>query len=299
MLSGSGAGPGQGPYHGEVRDEGDYELIDAGDERRLERFGDRIVDRPAPAALGPRRDPDGWAAANLRFDRPGGWSGPAALTPWQATIDGLTLELRPTPTGQVGLFPEHADNLGWLAGQAGALQGLGAGADGRPLVLNLFAYTGLGTLALARAGAAVVHVDAARPTVAWARRNAELSGLAEAPIRWIVDEAETFVARELRRGRRYDGIVLDPPSYGHGVGGRSWQLDEQLPGLLASCARLLTDAGFTLLTAHSRGHAPERLADLLAEALGRGWQDVDAHGMELEASSGARLSLGAVARVAS
>ncbi len=278
----------------------DYELLDAGDERRLERFGERIVDRPAPAALGPRRDDEAWPRADLRFVRPDGWSGPAGLAPWSAAVAGLTLELRPTPTGQVGLFPEHTGNLGWLATQAGTLLGAGAGPDGRPLVLNLFAYTGLATLALARAGAAVVHVDSSRPTVAWARRNAELSGLAEAPVRWIVDEVETFVAREVRRGRRYDGIVLDPPSYGHGAGGRPWQLEDQLPDLLAACSTLLGGGdGFCLLTAHTRGQSPERLADLLATALGRGWQDVDARDMSLDAASGARLALGAVACVAS
>ena len=156
----------------------------------------------------------------LRFDPEEGWSAgdpgdeaaPASM-PWPVQIAGLTMELRATASGGVGLYPEHVANLPWLEEQV--VGRLRAGGEEPVSVLNLFAHTGLLTLAAARAGATVAHVDAARSAIAWARRNAELSGLADRPVRWLVDDAASFVAREARRGRRYDGIVLDPPSFGH------------------------------------------------------------------------------------
>ena len=128
-----------------------------------------------------------------------------------------------------------------------------------PAVLHLFAYTGLATLALAAAGARVTHVDASRPTVGWARHNAALSGLADRPIRWIVDDAAAFTGREVRRGRRYAGVVLDPPSYGHGPGAGAWRIGDDLAPLLESIARLLAPGGFLLLTAHTPELGSERL----------------------------------------
>ena len=232
-----------------MRSVDDYELIDAGDGARLERFGDRIVDRPHPAATGERRSPRRWADADLRFDRVSGWSGPGlkpARIGWTSRIADLAFELRPTPSGQVGVFPEHAAMLRWLSERVDA-------ATERPSVLNLFAYTGMGTLALARAGAAVTHVDAARPAVAWARRNAALNELADRPIRWLVDDAGAFVAREIRRERRYDGVVLDPPTYGHGASGKAWRLEDDLEPLLADVRRLLSPNGWVLLSAHTEG----------------------------------------------
>ncbi len=229
--------------------DGGYALLDIGGGARLERFGDRVTDRPAPTANGERTDPAPWRTAHLRYDRDRGWSGdPGSMTPWTVDLDGITLELRPTDAGQVGLFPEHQAMLPWLRGRVAARS-----PGEAPAVLHLFAYTGLGTLAMAAAGAAVVHVDASRPTVAWARRNAELAGLAARPVRWIVDDALAFTEREVRRGHRYAGIVLDPPSYGHGPGTRPWRLEDDLPRLLAACARILGEDGFMLLTAHSLG----------------------------------------------
>jgi len=266
--------------------ETDYALLDLGGAARLERFGDRVVDRPAPAALEARRDPDAWASADLRFDRDRGWSGRSAgAGSWSIGIDGLTLELRATGAGQVGLFPEHAAMLPWLRERP-------AGP-----VLNLFAYTGLVTLALAAAGAAVAHVDSSRPTVAWARRNAERSGLLDRPIRWIVDDARAFVAREARRGRRYEGIVLDPPTYGHGAGGRAWQLDDDLAGLMAASHDVLEPGGYVLLTAHTPAFDADRLASMLADGMARAPRSVEAGDLALETPDGRRLELGAFARV--
>ena len=223
-----------------------------------------------------------------------GWSRSdgGAVEPWSIDIAGLQLGLRPTDTGQVGLFPEHASTLGWLMGQVGSRTG-----DEAPSVLHLFAYTGLATLAMARAGAAVAHVDASRPTVAWARENAARNDLASAPIRWLVEDAGAFVAREARRGRRYAGIVLDPPSYGHGGrGSRPWRIDVDLPALLAASRDLLADDGFVLLTAHSEGHGPAGLEAALRATWGREGRPIEAGELALTSEAGGRLDLGAYAR---
>lgn len=257
-----------------------YRLLAVDTETRLEQFGPRTVDRPSPgatttvAALDPRAD--------LHYRRSSGWSG--STDPWHLEWRDLRLELRPTPTGQVGLFPEHATMWSWLSERL--LERPGAS------VVNLFAYTGASSLHLARQGARVTHVDASRPAVSWARRNAALSGLAGAPVRWLVDDAEAFVEREVRRHRTYDGIVLDPPTYGHGSGGRTWQLDDGLDPLLIRCARLTTARpGFLLLTAHTPGWDGARLEAALARRFGPGRSESGP--LELRAEDGSVLPLGA------
>ena len=163
-------------------------------------------------------------------------------------------------------------------------------------VLNLFAYTGGSTLAAAACGAEVTHVDAARNIVAWARRNAELSGLSEAPIRWIAEDAVKFVKRELKRGRRYDAVILDPPSYGHGPQGEVWRLSKHLPRLLAMCGEL-TDGrpAFMLLTCHTPGYDPTALTEMMHEALGA-YGICKAHPLTIPAATGAKLPSGIVVR---
>jgi 23S rRNA (cytosine1962-C5)-methyltransferase len=273
-------------------------LLDAGDGRRLERFGSRVVDRPSPVATG-RADPAaGWASADLRFDRASGWHATdpgagAGRAPWTMVLDALTLELRAAAGGQLGCFPEHRPVWRWVAERVRERVDGGGSA---PRVLNLFAYTGAATLAAAAAGAAVAHVDGARAAVDWARRNAALSALADRPIRWLVDDVAAFAAREVRRGAHYDGIVLDPPSYGHG-GGRAWRLAHDLDDLLTACAVLLDpSAPFMVLTAHTPGFDPLHLAELLAASLGVPERNIDASPLELRAPTGARLALGAAAR---
>lgn len=276
-----------------------YALLDAGDGRRLEWFGARLVDRPAPAALVPRRDPGLWREADLRFDADRGWSGASPRDAWTVVLQGLVLELRPTASGGLGLYPEHLANLEWLEGRTRERVDAGGDASGRPapLMLNLFAHTGLATLAAARAGASVTHVDAARSAVAWGRRNAALSALADRPIRWLVDDALSFVEREGRRGRRYDIIVLDPPSLGRS-GRRTWRLSDDLPGLLGACAAISAGDAALLLTAHTTGL---READLRAVVTGafsrRGARRVVVEPLSLHATSGATLTLGWVARL--
>jgi 23S rRNA (cytosine1962-C5)-methyltransferase len=276
--------------------DGGHALLDVGGGARLERFGARVTDRPHPGALGVRGDPAAWAAADLRYDRDGGWSGGADIAePWPIEIDGLALELKATEAGQVGLFPEHAAMLPWLREQVAARIANDSAAE-PPAVLHLFAYTGLATLALAAAGASVVHVDASKPAVGWARRNAERSGLADRPVRWIVDDASAFTEREIRRGRRYAGIVLDPPSYGHGPGSGAWRIEDDLPALLAATGGLLETNGFILLTAHTAGFEDDRLADEIGRALRRPAATIEAGPLELTTADGRTLALGAFAR---
>lgn len=263
-----------------------YQLVDAGEGRRLERLGGHLVDRPYPGADGRLRAPDRWAQADLRFERDGGWHGPGLDTAqrgWMVDIDGLVFEARPTEAGQVGIFPEHAQLLPWLRDRI-------SHRGERPGVLNLFAYTGLVTVALATAGATIAHVDAAKPSVDWARRNASLNRLEDKPIRWLVDDARAFVAREVRRGRRYDGVVLDPPTYGHGTSGKAWRLERDLPPLLDDIDRLLVPDGFLLLTAHTAALDPFALGGFI----GRG---VEIGDLVVGGTSGVTLPLGAFARL--
>ena len=267
----------------------DLELLDCGDGRRLERFGSVVVDRPAPAAVMPPILPETeWHRAPLAWGR-GGWVRGGDREPWTVRAANLMLECRAAAGGQVGVFPEHAVTWTWLDREVRAAETrLGRPAE----ILSLFAYTGGASLACARAGARVAHVDASRPAVAWARRNAELSGLADRPVRWLVDDARAFVRRERRRGRVYDGVVLDPPTYGHGDG--AWQIEADLEPLLADVAALLGPRpALVLLSAHTPGYDGDRLAALLREHLG-----VDAGGADLEliARTGNVLRLGSWAR---
>jgi 23S rRNA (cytosine1962-C5)-methyltransferase len=249
----------------------DHELVDAGGGRRLDRFAGVLIDRPAPGAEAPQVLPDtDWQAADGRFDRSAGWSW--RTTPpedWVVELDGLAFALRPAEAGQVGLFPEQAIQWPWLAERQ------------RGPVLNLFAYTGATTLALARMGNAVTHVDASRTALTWARENAARSGLAGSPIRWILDDVADFVGREARRAKRYRGAILDPPTYGHGPGGRAWRMERDLPGLLESIRAVLEPDGWLVVTTHTRGLD-------LRQLVGRG----DTGTLELQAASGATLSAG-------
>lgn len=234
-----------------------YRLLDFGGGRKLEQFGTRRVDRPAPGADNQQRHLSLWRNTCTRFDRPGSgqpgaWTGPLnASAPWVVQWHQLVFELECSPHGQIGIFPEQASNWDWMIRQIRQAA--------QPLsVLNLFAYTGGSTLAAASAGASVAHVDSAASVVKKARRNARASGLADAPIRWLVEDAPTFVRRELRRGRRYDGLILDPPTYGHGTKRRPWRFEEHLPELLVDCWALANnDPLFVVLSCHVGDWGPD------------------------------------------
>ena len=275
-----------------------YQLIDFGNGRKLERFGNYLVDRPCPTAEGvARRGGSGWGRADARYERAaagGGqtWSlGERFQSPWSIQLGPLRMELRATASGQVGFFPEQIENWRWLTAQLRR-------RTGRTRLLNLFAYTGGSTLAAAEADAEVVHVDSARSVVTWARRNAQLSGLEDAPVRWIVDDARRFVQREIRRGNRYDGIILDPPSYGHGVKGPAWKIDRHLPDLLADCAQLIAgDRPLLLVTCHSPGWDARRLREVLGRCFpGCAAERFTARPLRLRSQRGRYLDSGAVAR---
>lgn len=287
-----------------------YELLDFGRDisgagRKLERLGTVILDRPAAAAeCASKLQPALWRQAHARYElderatvgQPRGRWTPAerlgSVWPIAVEVPGLSqplsLQLRATEFGHVGLFPEQAEQWAWLvrATQAAPL----------PLaVLNLFAYTGMSTLALAAAGATVTHVDAAATAVAWARRNAEISKLEQAPVRWICEDALKFAHRERKRGRRYDCIVLDPPSYGHGPRGAPWQFERHLPELLEVCQDLLTGERPSLLcTCHTQGVTPADLGRLVRTSLGPG--TVATGELSLATSELARLPAGIYAR---
>jgi len=289
-------------------------LLDAGGGRRLDRLGPIVVDRPQPGATGDRLHPQRWQVVDARFDRGDrgvllheGWTthDGVPIEPWTIAEGALRIELRLAPAGGVGWFPEQAAERRWIRDAAAGLVARAPIGSPPPSVLDLFAHTGGGTLAAALGGASVTHVDAARSAVAWARRNAHLSGLDGRPIRWIADDAAAFVRRERRRGRRYAGIVLDPPTYGHGPDGRPWRLDRDLPALLRDCVALLLPGpgSFVTLTAHAEGLDAPGLRAILAAALDEaavggpsGRDELVAADIVEVAESGARLALGSTVR---
>jgi len=240
----------------------DYELLDCGGGERLERWGRQVLVRPDPQAIWdtPRRHP-AWRRAGGRYLRSstggGRWEKKDLPESWKLGYGELTFQVKPMNFKHTGLFPEQAVNWDFMAEKIRNA--------GRPIrVLNLFAYTGGATVACAKAGAGVCHVDAAKGMVAWARENARLSGLGDAPIRWIVDDCGKFVEREIRRGRTYDAIVMDPPSYGRGPGGEVWKLEENLYSFVKLCAGVLSDRPlFVLINSYTTGLAPSVLGYLL------------------------------------
>jgi 23S rRNA (cytosine1962-C5)-methyltransferase len=220
---------------------GDYELLDSGSGEKLEKYSQFVLARPDPQALWEKHLPDAeWAKASGRYSREEGegkWESNGLPKEWQMSYGGLTFIIRPTSFKHTGLFPEQLPNWDWV--------GEKIKKAGRPIsVLNLFAYTGGATLASARAGASVTHVDASKTAVAWARENAEASGLAEMPIRWITEDVLQFVKREIKRGTKYDAIIMDPPAFGHGPGGELWKIEEDLLDLMKLCLELISDNHF-------------------------------------------------------
>lgn len=287
---------------------GEYELLDFGEGRKLERFGPVVLDRPSPAAEGVQKSrPKLWSDATARFVGPrtadGEWI-PASKNwlpdDWHFAYEGVVpfrLRLDALPSGQVGMFPEQRDNWEWIARQVGR-DNLRTDSDRPRRVLNLFAYTGGSTLAAAGPGGEVVHVDAARNIVERARQNAVLAGLADRPIRWIVEDALKFCRREVKRGNRYDAVILDPPTYGHGPQGEPWKIGEHLLPLLQVCGELTAEnREFVLVTCHSPGIGPAELSAYLSEGIfGHCGQPPKAGEMYLETSDHRRLPGGVFAR---
>ena len=240
----------------------DYALLDSGRGRKLERYGGIRVIRPEAQALWPPAAED-WTADAVFIpasDEDGGgrWQVDGAVPgDWPLAWQDVRFSAQLTPFRHLGFFPDMAPQWAWMRAR------LGPGSE----ALNLFGYTGVGTLAMAATGARLVHVDASKKSVEAGKANAALSEMGEHPIRWLVDDATKFTAREVRRGRRYDGIILDPPKYGRGPESEVWRLEEDLPGLIADCARLLGDTSrFLVLTVYAVRMSALAIGELLAQA---------------------------------
>jgi 23S rRNA (cytosine1962-C5)-methyltransferase len=243
----------------------DYGLIDSGNGRKLERYGRYRFIRPEPQAMWAPATED-WSA-DAEFipgsDEDGGgrwyYDRPVPAEGWPLKWNEVTFQSSCTPFRHLGFFPDMAPVWEWMRERTADMP--------EAEVMNLFGYTGVGTLAMAAADKKMVHVDASKKSVAQARANAALSGMAERPVRWIVEDAAKFVGREVRRGRRYDGILLDPPKYGRGPDGEVWRLEEDLPGLIADCRRLLdADSRFLFLTVYAVRMSALAIGELLAQA---------------------------------
>jgi 23S rRNA (cytosine1962-C5)-methyltransferase len=243
----------------------EYKLLDSGEQERLEQFGEVILIRPAAQALWRRCLPKtAWEEAHARFlrDEINHWQvyKPIAET-WDILLEGVRLRLKRTDFGHLGVFPEHARLWSWM--YTHPLKGA--------RVLNLFAYSGAATLALAAQGAEVTHLDAAKGMVQWAKENAALNGLEKAPIRWLVDDVRKYLARAQRRQERYDAILLDPPSFGRGKSGEVFKIEHDLSPILHACRSLLSPRPlFVLLTCHTPGYTPLAMKQVLQESFAPG-----------------------------
>ena len=271
----------------------DFEVLDTSSGERLERWGKYTLVRPDPQVIWmtEKKDPR-WRSFNARYHRSkkggGDWEFRDLPKTWQITYHDLTFNLQPFAFKHTGVFPEQAANWDWFSKlikervrRDSKSRGLGsASSEGAPAtadpgeaassvrVLNLFAYTGGATLAALKAGASVAHVDASKGMVTWARENAVSSGLADRPVRWLVDDCMKFVNREIRRGHKYDAIIMDPPSYGRGPKGEIWKIEEEIHGFVRACAELLSDDPlFFLINSYTTGLQPGVLTYLLSDAL--------------------------------
>lgn len=275
----------------------DYELLDASKGEKLERWGDKILLRPDPQAIWetPRRDPR-WNKPDAAYRRSssggGAWEKNRLPASWNIHYGELTFQVKPMSFKHTGIFPEQAANWDWAGGQIRAA--------GRPIrVLNLFAYTGAATVACLAAGAEVCHVDAAKGMVSWAKENAACSGVSDRPVRWIVDDCLKFCQREIRRGRQYDAVIMDPPSYGRGPGGEIWRLEDNLWGLVTTVAQLLSDDPlFVLINSYTTGLSPSVLTYISESIFSKKFGGLsDAQELGLRASdSGLVLPCGASCR---
>lgn len=288
----------------------DYEILDTSGGEKLERWGKYILVRPDPQVIwNTKRADPGWRKANARYhrSRSGGGEWEFIDLPKQWSIGyqledrQLTFHLKPFSFKHTGLFPEQAVNWEWFSKiiRKAVNEGRTAGSGDPVRVLNLFAYTGGATIAAAGAGAAVTHVDASKGMTQWAKENAAASGLGDAPIRWLTDDCRKFVEREIRRGNRYDGIIMDPPSYGRGPKGEIWKIEDHLHELVKLTASLLSDrALFYLINSYTTGLAPGVLTCLIkTEVAGRFGGVVDSQEVGLPVTdSGLILPCGAAGR---
>lgn len=246
----------------------EYELIETGDGEKLERWGNVILRRPDPQIIWPIKNKKMWDKADAHYHRSqsggGQWEFKKKVPKrWTVAFNDLKFYIEPTGFKHTGLFPEQSVNWKWMINSIQKAN--------RPIkVLNLFAYTGGATVATAYAGAEVCHVDAAKGMVSWAKENLALSGLADRPVRFITDDCMKFVQREIRRGKKYDGIIMDPPSYGRGPGGEIWKIEDSLYGFVEQCMGLLSDKPlFFLINSYTTGFSPTVLSNILKQTIGK------------------------------
>ena len=273
-----------------------YELIDSGNGRKLERFGSITLDRPCSQAVWSPTNPTLWKQANASFTRKDGlkWNGREKLPDsWIAEINGVQMKLSTTDFGHLGVFPETRAIWDWIRNRVSAESKVRR----EPLrFLNLFAYSGGATMAAAQGGAHCCHVDASKGMVQWARQNAEINQLKEHPIRWIVDDVNKFLTREIKRGRQYDAVLLDPPSFGRGKSGELYKIENALLQTLQLVHKVLsTNPSFVYLTSHTPGFSPIVLENLIAQMLSQGQFQCgemlltgDDHGFSLPSGTWAR-----------
>ena len=274
----------------------DYEVLDTSGGEKLERWGDYLLVRPDPQVIwNTPKDLPGWRKMNGHYHRSskggGEWEFFDLPKQWEIAYKDLRFNLKPFSFKHTGLFPEQAVNWDWFSDKIKNA--------GRPVkVLNLFAYTGGATLAAAAAGAAVTHVDASKGMVNWAKENAKSSGLEAAPIRWLVDDCMKFVEREIRRGNHYDGIIMDPPSYGRGPKGEIWKIEDSIYDFIKLCTQILSDAPlFFLVNSYTTGLAPAVLTYMLSTELKRFGGHVDSQEIGLPVTkTGLVLPCGASGR---
>lgn len=233
----------------------DYELIDSGSGERLERFGKYVLARPDPEAIWEKSKPEEWARADAVFKER--WEKKKTMPDsWLMDWEGIKFYARLTPFKHVGVFLEQEPQWRWL----------GEKVQKQQKILDLFGYTGIASLVCARAGAEVTHIDSSRPTISWARENQKASGLENKPVRWILDDVVKFVAREERRKSEYDGIIMDPPVYGHGPEGEVWDFGKDLPKLLALCRKILSKKpSFILINAYAVSMSATTLGNVLTD----------------------------------
>lgn len=262
----------------------DYECIDTANGEKLERWNDIILCRPDPQVIWDcKAAPDEWNKSDARYHRSSSGGGKweyrkTVPEQWSVNYKNLTFNIKPMGFKHTGLFPEQAVNWDYMMNKIATRKGA--------RVLNLFAYTGGATVACAKAGAAVTHVDASKGMVQWAKENARSSGLADAPIRYLVDDCMKFVEREIRRGNKYDAIIMDPPSYGRGPGGEVWKIEDSICHFVRRCALLLSDNPlFFIINSYTTGLAPTVLSNLLQMCLPAGKIESSEIGLNITASS--------------
>jgi 23S rRNA (cytosine1962-C5)-methyltransferase len=265
----------------------DYALIDSGDELKLERFGEYTIARACPQAVWKKNHPEKWIKPDASFSRENGWLFNRKLpSEWRARVGGVECKILLTDFGHLGVFPEHA----------ALWQSLRPLVNGEAQVLNLFAYSGGATLAFAQQGARVCHLDASKGMVDWARENAHINKLEKAPVRWIIDDALKFLKREVRREVRYDGILLDPPTFGRGSSGEVFKIETDLVPLLELCKQVLSDKPrFLVLSCHTPGLTPLALHNVVSQLFSH--VKIETGEMALSSSGATSIPSGSFAKV--